>query len=341
MNQVGGESQHQFVIAGRLAQDYILPISGKPQINVLGGNLAYAAAGLNLWGGIAGLLARVSKDYPLDWLNQFDDLGFDLSGVRTAPEKIDHRRFFAHIDPETTHTHDPVKHFAERGLHFPPELLGYRFEKENGNHHENTEGLTIQISDVPEHYLEASAVHICPIDPTSHLILPSLFRQGLASTVTLSSDPTYMDPSYWEDIPGLLSEITAFHTEETEIRRLFQGRMADIWEMAAVLAGYGPEYVLVRTHAEGYYLYDRVGQTRWVIPGYQTSIIDPTGRRDAFAGAFLLGYRENYDPLEGALMGSLADSMVQEGCGVFYILDALPGLLDKRLGVLRELVTEI
>lgn len=341
MTQEGAVGQHKLVIAGRLTQDYILPISGKPQINILGGNLAYAAAGLKLWGGTGGLLARVSKDYPLDWLEQFKTYGFDLSGIRAATEKFESRQFYAHIDPITTHTNDPVQHFAGRGLAFPPELLGYRSGKEKANEHTNTEDLTIQISDVPKHYLEASAVHICPIDSTSHLFLPSLFRQGLASTVTLTSDPTYMDPSYWEEIPGLLSEITAFHTEETEIRRLFQGRMADLWEMAAILADYGPEYVLVRTQAEGYYLYDRVSQKRWVIPSYQTTIIDPTGRRDAFAGAFLLGYRQNYDPIKGALMGSLADSMVQEGSGVFYGLDALPGLLDKRLGVLRELVTEV
>ena len=36
---------------------------------------------------------------------------------------------------------------------------------------------------------------------------------------------------------------------------------------------------------------------RWVIPQYPSRIADPTGGRDAFAGGFLVGYREDYDPL--------------------------------------------
>ena len=48
----------RFVIAGRLNRDTIIPISGEPQIDGFGGNLAYAAIGLKLWGK-AGLLALV------------------------------------------------------------------------------------------------------------------------------------------------------------------------------------------------------------------------------------------------------------------------------------------
>ncbi len=55
---------------------------------------------------------------------------------------------------------------------------------------------SIQISDIPEFYLEASGVHICPIDHLSHIILPSVFRQGRATTVTLTPSPRYMKPTF-------------------------------------------------------------------------------------------------------------------------------------------------
>lgn len=331
----------RYAIAGRINRDYILPISGPAQIDVLGGNLSYAAIGLNLWGATAGLVARVGQDYPLERLDRLSSLGFDLSGVRVLSQPVDVRRFLAHIDPATTHYQNPVQHFADRGLRYPPELLGYRANIKN--HCSRTEPLpvTIQISDIPEAYLYASAVHICPIDYLSHLVLPSVFRQGQASNITLSSTPGYMDPSFWQEIPGLLSEITAFITTEVEVRNLFQGRQTDLWEMANALGDYGPEYVIIHTKTLGHYVYDRQRDKRWIVPDYQSRVLDPTGAEDAFAGAFLAGYREFYDPVEAAVMGSIAASVVVEGSGVYYAADTMPELIKARQLALKELVREV
>jgi sugar/nucleoside kinase (ribokinase family) len=335
------DSLLRFVIAGCLNRDYILPVSGKPQINVLGGNLAYAAEGLKLWGGTGGLIARLGEDYPMHWLDRFRALGFDLSGVKVLPDSMDARRFLAHVDPTTAFYDNPVQHFAERGLTYPPGLLGYHAKTPSISSRTTPLKQSIQISDIPDAYLEASAVHICPIDYLSHMILPSVFHQGQATTITLAPAPGYMSPSFWEEIPGLLSDITAFITPEKEVGALFQGRSTDLWEMAAILAGYGPEYILIRTTSSGYFLYDRVSEKRWVVPDYQVKVVDPTGAADAFAGGFLAGYREHYDPLEATMMGAIAVSLVVEGSGVFYALEAMPDLVNARLAALRELVREI
>jgi len=331
----------RFVIAGCLNRDFILPISGAPQINILGGNLTYAAVGLNLWEGSGGLLARVGEDYPRDWLDLLKTLGFDLSGVRRLTQPLDSRRFLAHEDRSTTYTQSPIQHFASRRLAIPPELLGYRDIQPSHASRTKPMPQTIQISDVPAHYLDSSAVHICPVDYLSHLVLPSLFRQGQASTVTMTADPGYMTPSFWEEIPGLLSELTAFITNEVDIRNLFQGRQTDLWEMSAILAGFGPEYILIETKSHGYYLFDRISGKRWMVPNYPANAVNPTGCRDAFAGGFLAGYRQNYNALEGALKGSIAASLVLEGGGSFFALSAMPGLVDLRLDALKERVQEI
>lgn len=331
----------RFVIAGCLNQDYILPISGSAQINVLGGNLAYAAMGLDLWGGKAGLIARVGAGFKTQWLEKFRELGFDLNGIKVLDGEMDTRRFLAHTDDETTYIDNPIQHFSERGLTFPPSLLGYQTRQINISSRTTPLSQSIQISDVPEAYLEASAVHICPIDYLSHIILPSVFRQGQATTITLSPAPGYMTPSFWEEIPGLVSDITAFITNEGEMRELFQGRSSDLWEMAEVLGGYGPEFILILTKRSGYYLYDRVSRKRWVVPNYQSVVVDPTGKEDAFAGGFLAGFREHYEPLEAALNGAIGASLVVEGSGVFYAQDAMPGLMKARLDSLRSLVREI
>ncbi len=91
----------------------------------------------------------------------------------------------------------------------------------------------------------------------------------------------------------------------------------------------------------GCFLHDGVSGKRWVIPDYRTTIVDPTGGTDAFGGAFLVGYREDYDPVEAAVLGSIAASMVVEGSGVFYALDAMPELKAARRDALRDLVREI
>ena len=309
----------RFVIAGRLNRDTVIPIFGEPQIDGFGGNLAYAAIGLKLWGEIAGLLARVGQDFPLDWIADMASLGFDPSGIRITDSDMDLRRFIAHEDAVTAHYQNPIQHFSDRGLPFPRNLLGYQAPRSLSSSRTTLQPFSIQISDIPPNYLEASAVHICPIDYLSHIILPSIFRQHQTGTITLTSCPGYMDPAFWQELPPLLSEITAFITPEAEIRNLFLGRQTDLWAMSEVLA-------------------DCVNERRWVIPQYPSNAVDPTGSGDAFAGGFLVGYREHYDPMEAALMGSVAASVVVEGTGVFFGLDVMPGLIDARREAMRQLV---
>lgn len=328
----------RFVLAGCLNRDTILPISGPPQIDVLGGNLAYAAVGLKIWGRKAGLLARVGADYPLDWLTDFTRLGFDTAGIRVIKQNLDLRRFTAYDDAVTAHNQNPIQQFAERGLPFPRGLLGYQAPKPFPSSRTTPLKVSIQLSDIPAHFTDASTVHICPIDYHAHMVLPSVFRQRSATTITLASYPGYMDPAYWEELPVLLSELTAFITPEAEIRNLFLGRQTDLWAMAEALGDIGPEFILIQTDTQGYYLYDRTNGNRWVIPQYPSKLVDPTGSRDAFAGGFLAGYREHYDPVEAALMGSIAASVVVEGSGVFYGLNVMPELLDGRLAALRQLI---
>jgi sugar/nucleoside kinase (ribokinase family) len=328
----------RFVLAGCLNRDTVLPIDGPPKIDQLGGNVAYAAIGLKLWGQTAGLLARVGNDFPSDWLDEFVPLGFDKSGIKIVNNPIDVRRFIAYEDAITAHYQNPIRHFAERDLPFPHSLLGYQPPSTFPSNRTTLQEISIQFSDIPPHYLDTSAVHICPIDYSSHMILPSIFRQHQTATITMASFPGYMDPAFWDEMPLLLSDITVFITTEAEARNLFLGRQTDLWAMAESMANFGPEFIVIQTVRYGYYLLDRVSKRRWIVPQYPSNVVDPTGSADAFAGGFLAGYREHYDPLEAALMGSVNASVVVEGTGVFFALDVMPGLIDARREALRQLV---
>jgi sugar/nucleoside kinase (ribokinase family) len=70
-------------------------------------------------------------------------------------------------------------------------------------------------------------------------------------------------------------------------------------------------------------------------------VTDLTGAGDAYCGGFLAGYRQTYDPVQAALFGGISASLVVEGSGPFYALDALPGLAQARLEALRETVHRI
>ena len=66
-----------------------------------------------------------------------------------------------------------------------------------------------------------------------------------------------------------------------------------------------------------------------------------TGAGDAFCGGFLAGYRRTYDPLLAALHGNISASLVLEGHGPFYALEALPGLAQARLEALHQSVRRV
>lgn len=330
-----------FVIAGKLQRDFILPLKGAPTIDILGGGLAYASTGLAFWGGQAGLLSKISPDFPVQWLDPIKDADFSMDGIKSSHEIMDMRWFVAYADPQTALFDSPITQFANRGLSFPKELLNYRKKFALDEDLNRYDPISIGISDIPGNYLEAHAAHICPINLVSHQVLPNALKRGSVQTVTMSACPGYMDPVYWELIPSLVSDLTAFMVEEADLRRLFQGRSSDLWEMAALISKYGAEFVLIRMKDGGQYLFDGVSLKKWAIPMYNSHVIDPTGAADAFAGGFLFNYRQTYDPVYATLCGNVTASFVMEGSGPFYILGAMPGLKEARLAALKDLVTQM
>jgi sugar/nucleoside kinase (ribokinase family) len=99
--------------------------------------------------------------------------------------------------------------------------------------------------------------------------------------------------------------------------------------------------VVILRGLHGQWLYERSGKVKWQIPAYSAPVVDPTGAEHAFCGGFLTGYRDSYNALDGALAGSISASLVSEGSGPFYALDAMPGLARYRMAALRDLVRKV
>lgn len=328
----------RYILLGQLTRDTILPLEGKPQVDIPGGSLFYAAAGLALWGDSCGLVGRVGEDYPQDWLALFDQRRLDRRGIHTLPEAMEVRTFLAYLDENTCQRDNPVSHFARLEEPFPKSLLGYANPISQIDSRTQPTPLSLRMSDIPQDYLDATAAHLCPMDFITHNLIPPALRRGQVTTITLDPGAGYMTPVFWDDIPALVKGLSAFICSETKLSSLFLGRSDDPWEMAETIAGYGCEFVVVKRGARGQYLYDAVSHNGWMVPAYPARIVDPTGAGDAFSGGFLATLRETYDPLEAVLRGGVSASLVMEGSGPFYALDTLPGLPQARLESLRGMV---
>ena len=333
----------QNIFVGQLRREYFITTDDKPVLDVPGGNALYAVVGLKLWepDQRPGLLARVGEDYPQFWLDDFTQHQINIEGVNILPEAMDVRSFYTYLNKSTRVEDDPLPHFARLGLPFPKALLGYKKKSAELDSRTKTFSSTLRQGDIPEKYLKATAAHLCPVDYLTHNLLPATFRQAGFTTITLDPASGYMDPNFWGDIPALITGLTAFIPAEEDLRRLFKGRKADLWEMAADLARYGCEMVVIKRGERGQLLYDAGGDKRWEIPAYPARLRNPVGAGDAFCGGFLAGYRRTFDPVQAVLHGNVAASLVVEGTSPFYALDALTGLAEARLEFLQQSVREV
>ncbi len=328
----------RYLVAGKIEREFIVTAHGRTHLDAIGGNALYASSGLAVWDNGIGIISRIGEDFPQEWLEKLSQIGVDRRGIKIIPENLDLRKFYAYDDTNIPLEENPVSKFAKLGMHIPKSLLGYKPATPMIDTRTVVGVQTVRINDVPSEYLDAIAAHICPSDFLSHNILPSLLRQGNISTITLDPASGYMDPVFWEDIPAIVNHLTAFITSEKKIRNLFQGRSLDLWEMAEAISAYGCEIIIINQNTKGVLVYDNATKTKWTIPAYPISVMDPTGREDAFCGGFLAGFQSTYDPLEAALYGSISYSLAVEGSGPFYPLDALPGIAQARLESLKNTV---
>jgi sugar/nucleoside kinase (ribokinase family) len=330
-----------FVVVGRIAREFILPSAGQALLDHPGGHLLYAAGGLMVWEKEIGLLARVGEDYPRAWLKDLEARGMDIQGVHILPQSLDLRSFIAYDEKFLVTRSNPVLQFARRELPFPKSLLGYQSPPEVQQDAKKPDPLAPLPVEIPRDYLEASAVHLCPLDFMSHNQLAQVFKAASVNTVTLDPSPGYMSPPFYKELRVFLSGLTAFLPSEEELRALFWGETHDLWEMAAALGDYGCEVIVVKRGARGQLVYDVQGRHKWEVPAYSARMTDQTGAGDAFCGGFLAGYKKTYDPLQAALYGNVSASLKIEGSGAFYALDVLPGLADARLHALKDLVRKV
>lgn len=321
----------RFILAGHLQREYILPLTGRPLLDIPGGSLLYAATGLNIWEDGIGLVACTGQDYLQDWLNLFNQHDWDIRGLHILTESIDQRSFHACLDAYKVDIHNPMSHFSRLGLPFPRALLGYISPINSFSDKRLSPLDAPHPNKIPSDYLDARAIHLCPMDFSTANRISSAFRQAGNAVITLDPSHSYMEKTKLENVRSLLQGITAFLPSEEELRYLFWGRTTNLWEMTEATASFGCEFVIVKRGQLGQILYERETRKRWEIPAYPARVSDLTGAGNSFCGGFLAGYARSFDPLRAVLHGNISASLSVEGSGALHVLDTLPGLAEKRL----------
>lgn len=335
----------RFAVLGSLHREFILPPQGRPCLDVPGGPVLYAAAGLAVWNppqGRIGLVARTGQDFPKNWLEQLQDLGWQLEGVHRLESIPDSRRVYVYTPRGERVPAGWSVWFAERGLSFPADLADHQPLARNGGNWNRPSPWTLRLQDLPDWINEVRFAHLTPVDWLTHHLLPSALRQAGVTTITLDPHSTYMHPLHQLQVRDIVSTLTVFQPNEEELRTLFGGQWEDLWHMAEEVASWGVPLVVIKRGREGVWVYDRNGGKRWQVPAYPVQRLrDPTGVGSAFAGGFLAGWARTEDPVEAALHGVIAAAVALETCGALNLLDTLPGLLEARLQVLREGVRRV
>ena len=331
------------VFVGEFRREYSLTAEEEWILDAPGGNALYAAVGYMVWEKeqTPGILTRVGEDFPQTWLEDFSEQGIDVNGVAVLPQAVDLRACIIQQKKSADLVGNPIPYISQLGLNLPSGLIGYQNLDQVTLDRRSQKITAIHGSDIPAGYLTATAAHLCPLDYLSHNLLPALLRQQGFSTITLDPSPSYMDSTYIGNIPALITGLTAFLPNESDLLNLYKGKSVDLWEIAADLGRFGCELVIIKRGPAGQYLYDTASGRKWEISAYPSRVKNPGGIGSAFCGGFLAGFRRTFDPLQAVLYGSVAASLVIEGAGPFFALQALPGLAEARLEYIQGSVREV
>ncbi|MEY4578211.1 MAG: hypothetical protein RL701_2914 [Pseudomonadota bacterium] len=293
------------LIVGSVAFD-TLHLGGKAHPKVLGGSATYASIAASQFSPVQ-LVGVVGHDFPDSATQLLRARGVDLAGLEVAAGETFHweGRYSDDLTSRETLRTD-LNVFAD----FKPKI--------------------------PTSFRSAPYVMLGNIDPTLQIeVLDQIEKPKfvLADTMNLWIDIRHAE------LTKLCSRVNMLVVNDEEARQFTD--KANLVQAAKALRALGPELVIIKKGEHGALLFqhDQV----FALPALPlSSVVDPTGAGDTFAGA-LIGYLAKTDDLSGAnlrralVYGSVVASFCVEGVSVERLTSATPADVTGRFEQFRQL----
>jgi hypothetical protein len=321
------------IAVGRICRQTIVPLNKRVYENIIAGPALYAVAGIRSLMENVGLISAFPKQDSKELTDLLDKYSIDESGIIQATDSQSLSQFFGYTSAYSQPSSAPIPFFSAMQMPLPVSMHSGDLI---------TAGDTISSgyypSELSQVYLNASAAHLCADELDHQLKASALLDKTAISVLTLLSNPNYMIPSHWEMVMNMMNGLTAFITTPAELISLFKNRTNDLVEMGMILHSNGCENLIQVKQAEGFELVSFQKKRKSLIPIYPSEIIDPTGMTEVFCGALLAELRLSHDPVRAVIRGSVVASIKGEGCGPFYPLDTIPGLMKARIERIKDWV---
>ncbi|RLF79435.1 carbohydrate kinase family protein, partial [Thermococci archaeon] len=242
------------VVLGHVAIDHVI-FPDKREIILPGGAATAVATSAALSGAKVGLVTKVGKDFPKEWLNRLSEI-LNIRGVHILEGNTIHIYMIYHEDGSVD---APV----DMGV---AQKMGE--------------------TEIPKEYLNAKIFHISPIPPEEQL---KVINRLKGKRISLDFNPTYMeDYKTKKDLmKEILSRTEIIFPNEREARTITGEK--DLKKAAKILYEWGANLTIITLGEKGALLYNGEKFIEFeALP--INEIVDPTGAGDAFAGGFLAHY---------------------------------------------------
>jgi ribokinase len=356
------------VCCGGLRTDYVITAQGDVRLMEMGGNALYAAAGAKAWLDDVAILSRIGDGYPLGWLDDLRDYGFDTRGIRKVPGPQDHRTFYAYLDNDTRVDTDPAAHFRRVGAELPEALRDYVHSTPGQDDPHHYEPLAVTPEDLAQYFAQWAVgggawaesgsqlstahsllptsiigLHIAPISIRTQRYLPEAARQHGVQVVSADPGERAMQPALLPYIEDMLGHIDVFMPSDQEVESLFRDEPAemDARQCAEWFAARGPSIVVIKLGSEGALVHERNTGQFWHVPALPVRALDVTGAGDTFCGGFMAELVKHGDPVRAAITGTVSASLAIQDYGALHVLTASEDEKDHRASLLRSYVAAV
>jgi sugar/nucleoside kinase (ribokinase family) len=277
----------------------------------MGGSSLYAAAGARLWIDPAriGLVARVGRGYPFDPDRLLRQAGLEHIALVTIPTE--------HLIEWLIYEADG----SRRSLPKNPSLLGIGAEgsRDWDGYQEMLLDIAPSASDIPDRWLPAPSVHLCPQTGHRHQETLAALR-GRAGWVSVDPSPHYSRHCTVGEVVARLEGAAAFMPSLNEVQPWLGARSPDALVLEIHRAGFGE--VALKRGGQPLLLASagRVAE----IPPVAVQVVDPTGAGDAFCGAYAACRLRGDAPIEAARRAMASAALVVGCSGVEQALELEP-----------------